>query len=275
VLESPLIIGFSPSQSRNYSPHGLTLAQDPYDLASIYLNNLDQDAAPGHSQTILSPSTSDSLTNWYLDSGASHHLSPSLQNINSVSSYQGNLQVMVGNGKLLHIRHIGSKSLKSKHKTLNLNHVLQTFQIIKNLISVSKLCSDNDVLVEFGSNFFVVKDRKSFQPLLQGTHDQGLYRLLSSSSNSRFNSNRSYGFIYSVLVLTKLGQQTCSVYPINVVSSLIERPCFGSSDSVSDLFLKYFSVLSANVISIVKPNDVALWHAQLGHLSNAILSKIL
>ncbi|XAR61949.1 RNA-directed DNA polymerase [Bertholletia excelsa] len=117
--------------------------------------------------------------NWFMDSGATHHLALALSNLNSTFVYPGNNKVMVGNGDLLSVHHIGSKTFKTNPKPILLNHVLHTPQIMKNLISISKLCANNDATVEFNSNFFIVKDRQTGRPLLQGTLDRRLYKLSS------------------------------------------------------------------------------------------------
>ena len=51
----------------------------------------------------------------------------------------------------------------------------------KNLISVLQLCVENNVVVEFNSDFFVIKGHATHRPLLNGKHENGLY-LLSGAS---------------------------------------------------------------------------------------------
>ena len=51
---------------------------------------------------------------------------------------------MVGNGKKLKILTSRSNVINTKQKSLTLNEVLHVPNIVKNLISVSKLTSNND-----------------------------------------------------------------------------------------------------------------------------------
>lgn len=52
----------------------------------------------------------------------------------------------------------------------------------RNIISISKLCSDNNLLIEFSSNSFVVKDQITGAHLIKGPTRQGVYELPSPSS---------------------------------------------------------------------------------------------
>ncbi|RVW12197.1 Retrovirus-related Pol polyprotein from transposon RE1 [Vitis vinifera] len=83
---------------------------------------------------------------WYLDSGASHHLTQSVANLTSSSPY-------TGTDKVFHVPFISA-----------------------NLISVAKFCSDNNALIEFWSNSFFVKDLHTKKVLAQGKLENGLYR---------------------------------------------------------------------------------------------------
>ena len=48
---------------------------------------------------------------WYLDNGATNHVTNALGNININSEYQGNEKLAVGNGEKLLISHIGKSML--------------------------------------------------------------------------------------------------------------------------------------------------------------------
>ena len=88
---------------------------------------------------------------WYLDSGATNHVTNSLGNININSEYQGNEKLAVGNGEKLLISHVGNSMLSTSntHKHIALNDILYVPSITKNLISISRLLHDNDIDVEF------------------------------------------------------------------------------------------------------------------------------
>ena len=116
-------------------------------------------------QTAASPNT---LTDnaWFMDSRATHHFTPDVNMIQSPTTFQGTDQVMVGNGKKLPISHIGNSILRTSSSSLFLKNILHTHTLSNSLLSVTKLCSDNRVFVEFHSNFFLVKDQVTKKVLL-------------------------------------------------------------------------------------------------------------
>ena len=126
--------------------------------------------------------------NWYLDSGATHHLTNDINNMHVSEVFTGISKLLVGNGAGLSITHVGSAALKSHNfnnasLTLKLNDILLAPQITKNLISISKLTKDNDVVIEFTNNICFVKDNVRNLIIPQGKAEKGLYKLLLVSSN--------------------------------------------------------------------------------------------
>ena len=102
---------------------------------------------------VASPASSDS---WFLDTDNS---SSDQQCYSSVMHpYHEPYQVSIGNGKKLPIHHIGCTLLSTKYKKFKLNKVLHALKLATNLISVSKLCHDNNSFVEFHHRHFVIKD---------------------------------------------------------------------------------------------------------------------
>lgn len=75
---------------------------------------------------------------WFPDSGASAHITSSVNNLQEAHSYEGNDVVMVGNGAYLPVTHIGSTTLNSSSGTLSLNEVLVCLDIKKSPLSFSK-----------------------------------------------------------------------------------------------------------------------------------------
>ncbi|RVX22902.1 Retrovirus-related Pol polyprotein from transposon RE1 [Vitis vinifera] len=67
---------------------------------------------------------------WYLDSGASHHLTQNLGNLTSTSPYTGTDRVTIGNGKHLSISNIGSKQLHSHTHSFRLKKDLHTKMVL-------------------------------------------------------------------------------------------------------------------------------------------------
>lgn len=114
-------------------------------------------------------------SNWYMDSGASAHITNDQGNIDHSNRSHGKEEVIVGNGEKLVVQNTGFASLPCKSQSLKLNNVLHTPQVTKNLLSVSKLTSDNNILVEFDCHGCYVKDKTTRETLLRGTMRDRLY----------------------------------------------------------------------------------------------------
>lgn len=113
---------------------------------------------------------------WYFDSGASHHVTPDLANLSINSEYNGDDQLVVGNGIPLNISHIGSKVLSASPKSVKLSNILVVPKLTKSLLSISKLTRDNNVFVEFHANECFVKNLQG-KTVLRGVIDNDLYHL--------------------------------------------------------------------------------------------------
>lgn len=88
------------------------------------------------------------MSPWFLDSGASHHITRVLNNLALHSPYTGGENVVIGNGAGLPITHTGSTSFPSDSRSLNLTNILCVPDMKNNLISVNKLCQTNNVMVQ-------------------------------------------------------------------------------------------------------------------------------
>ncbi|KAK9063529.1 hypothetical protein SSX86_017399 [Deinandra increscens subsp. villosa] len=113
---------------------------------------------PVASPTANTATTGPSHNMWMLDSGASHHLTPTPANLPSVSEYGGPDEIYLGDGTGLSISHTGHTSFPTNSKSLHATDVLCVPHIKSNLLSVAKLCKTNGVSVEFFPSFFHVKD---------------------------------------------------------------------------------------------------------------------
>ena len=123
-------------------------------------------------------------TNWYMDLGATHHFTPDINILDTVTPFSGSDQVTIVNGKQLYISHPGTAKLPFSYSLLVLHQVYHIPKISNNLISVTKLCCDNKVLVEFYATHFLVKNQVSKRVFFQGQLDNGLYKVQSSCSHS-------------------------------------------------------------------------------------------
>jgi len=100
-------------------------------------------------------------TNWYVDSGASEHVTGALEKMTMHDQYQGQDKIHTASGAGMKISNIGHAILHTPDKDLHLNKVLHVPSIKKDLLSVHKLTRDNDIFVEFHPNFFLIKDRET------------------------------------------------------------------------------------------------------------------
>ena len=106
---------------------------------------------------------------WYLDIGATNHVTNALGNININSEYQGNEKLTIGNCEKLLISHIGNSMLSTSnpHKHIALNDILYVPSITKNLISISRLLHDNDIDIEFKKSVCFIKDKRQGRILVK------------------------------------------------------------------------------------------------------------
>ncbi|KAH9736625.1 retrovirus-related pol polyprotein from transposon RE1 [Citrus sinensis] len=87
---------------------------------------------------------------WYLDSGATNHVTQDPGIFVHCSAYFGNDKLHVGNGMGLAIESIGSAVIQTLFTSyLYLNNILLVPAITKNLLSISKLLADNNAFIEF------------------------------------------------------------------------------------------------------------------------------
>ncbi|KAJ9548563.1 hypothetical protein OSB04_021106 [Centaurea solstitialis] len=135
----------------------------------------------------------ESYPKWLFDSGASHHITNDLNTLSLHSPYDGTDELVIGDGSSLTITHVGSLVIKFFNTSFILNNVLCVPSISKNIISISRLCIDNNILIEFFSFNFIIKDFQTKQILLCGTTSRGIYELRSTSQPFAFHmqSNKS------------------------------------------------------------------------------------
>ena len=131
--------------------------------------------------------------NWYSDTGATDHITSDLDRLTTRDRYHGKEQIHTANGTGMSILHVGNSQLIPPHRTLKLCNVLHAPHASKNLLSVHRFTHDNDAFFEFHPNFFVLKDRATKTPLLQGRCEAGLYPIplkqCSRSSKQAFHAS--------------------------------------------------------------------------------------
>ncbi|KAJ4760696.1 Retroelement pol polyprotein-like [Rhynchospora pubera] len=109
--------------------------------------------------------------NWILDSGASHHMTGNYECLQSVHDIAPS-SVGLPNGTQTMAKHEGQVVLQG---TLTLRKVLYVPTLNCNLISLSKLISDNDCFVVFTNELCVIQDRNMRMPIGVGELRDGVY----------------------------------------------------------------------------------------------------
>jgi hypothetical protein len=128
---------------------------------------------------------------WYMDTGATDHLTNHLDKLTVKENYNGTDQVHAANGHGMHIHHIGHSQIPtSSSHSLHLKGILHVPSVTRSLLSVRRFTIDNKVFIEFHPNFFLVKDRDTRAILLSGRCHGGLYRLDESSLKQVFSGIR-------------------------------------------------------------------------------------
>ncbi|KAH7658819.1 RNA-directed DNA polymerase protein [Dioscorea alata] len=130
-------------------------------------------------------------TNWYTDTGATDHITGVIDRLTTREKYGGKDQVQAANGSGMHISHIGHSQIHSSCQTLHLKNILHVPKASKNLLSVHKFAADNDVMFEFYTTHFAIKDLPTRKVLLRGRCKGGLYPLPSddaTTTKSAFSS---------------------------------------------------------------------------------------
>ncbi|KAI0507673.1 hypothetical protein KFK09_013800 [Dendrobium nobile] len=129
-----------------------------------------------NSQALLANTDTNNSTDWYLDSGASTHMTNSTDNLATSNVYTGTDKVTLGDGRSVPIAHSGTGLLPTPSRKLFLSQLLHT-PISHNLLSISNLVKDNNISIIFDSSGFIFKDLTTNRILLRGPCKDGLYRI--------------------------------------------------------------------------------------------------
>ena len=120
----------------------------------------DPDYVPDETRQAGSAITSYGIdTNWYLDSGATDHITGELDKSTTRERYNSHDKVHTANRAGMVISHIGSTTIHSQKHKLHLKNILHVPEAKKSLASAHKIAIDNKAFVEIHLEFFVVKDR--------------------------------------------------------------------------------------------------------------------
>lgn len=166
-----------PCQICNLSNHTADRCRRRYELSTH--NNQSAQANVMH---IVSPSSRLQQLSWLVDSGTNYHVTHDLALLHQTESYIDTNQVRVGNGQSLDITHVGKTYISHYIRDLNLNNILCVPSIFQNLLSINRLCVDNNCYFEFWPSLFCVHDQGTKQTILTRLNKDGLYVMPSTVS---------------------------------------------------------------------------------------------
>jgi hypothetical protein len=107
------------------------------DCYQRFNTSFQRDSPPNPHAFMASPQALADQTCWYLNSGASHHITSDLANLNlKAEEYTSLDQLRVGNSTGLSIHHIGNSQLSTPTLPFTLYNVLHVPQITKKLLYV-------------------------------------------------------------------------------------------------------------------------------------------
>jgi hypothetical protein len=95
---------------------------------------------------------------WYLDTGATDHVTGELEKLAMRERYKGGEQIHDADGAGMKINHIGHSVVNTPTCELILKNVLHVPKAYKNLVYVYHLTKDNSVFLEIDPDFFLIKD---------------------------------------------------------------------------------------------------------------------
>ena len=115
---------------------------------------------------------------WYMDTGASSHMAANRGKLQTFFNSSPASHVLVGNGSSIPVQGSGIAHLTP---TLSLSNIHVTPHIIKNLVSVRKFTSENNVSVEFDPLGFSVKDLRTGAQVMRCNSNGDLYPVIKPS----------------------------------------------------------------------------------------------
>ncbi|GAV64428.1 hypothetical protein CFOL_v3_07946 [Cephalotus follicularis] len=113
-------------------------------------------------------------TKWYLDSGASHHMTKNAKNLVSFYVTPSVHSVSTTNGQNIPVHAMGSLPCFTSQPSLRLSNVLYILQLSTNLLSLGKLV-DNNCAVILSSHGCVIQDQETGQVIGKGNKEGSLF----------------------------------------------------------------------------------------------------
>jgi hypothetical protein len=125
-------------------------------MADRCCHRFDEDYIPKERTVAAAIGSNGHDSTWYLDSGATDHITSDLEKLAVYDKYHDNDHIHTASGTGMNISHIGHSTIHTPCRKLQLNKILHVPQASKNLISVHRLALDNNVFLEFHPCFFCI-----------------------------------------------------------------------------------------------------------------------
>jgi hypothetical protein len=130
--------------------------------ANICWYRFDEEFVPDTHVAAMASTGND--PNWYLDSGATNHITGELERLTMHERYTGNDQIRAANGVGMDISHVGKSILPNPSRPLYLNNILHVPHAHKQLMSIHPF-------------FFLIRDQATRKVHLHGPCRGGIYPL--------------------------------------------------------------------------------------------------
>ena len=91
---------------------------------------------------------------WLANTGATNHMSADLSIFSLIAPYPTNDRVQTTNGEGLLVSHVGTSIIPTSTASINMKLVLYVPQLTQNLLSVHRLCLDNNYRLIFDAFSF-------------------------------------------------------------------------------------------------------------------------
>jgi hypothetical protein len=183
-------------------------------------------------------------TSWYVDIGATDHLTSELARLHSQEPYHGIDRVHTADWSGMRISHIGQASLPTyTSRNLHLCNVLCVPSVTRNLLSIKKFTRDNNVSVEFHLFDVFVKGRATKEVLLRGHCHHGLYALDAPTVSQVFVGVRVSSSLWHSSLDHKLpivySNKDVTVYDACQQGKSHQLPFVSSSQVIKDIHKRY------------------------------------
>jgi hypothetical protein len=122
---------------------------------------------------------------WVADTGATTHMTSAIAQLNLATPFSGSDTIATADGSGLSISNVGSSILDVPQCSFKLPQVLHVPKLSQHLLSVHRLCKDNNCRFICDAFGFCIQDKLTGRVLLQGLSRDGLYPIPLSIPQSR------------------------------------------------------------------------------------------